>query len=73
MSSFPPAGWEVLHLQEMAKFRPAISSSATLTPTLAVRPSASNEGDYAFLISGSEPFPVKVKASDILPTEGMER
>jgi len=73
MSAFPPEKWEVRHLQEMDKYKPAFSSCLTLTPLLAVRPSASCEGDFTFLISGSEPFSVKIKASDILPVEGFDR
>jgi len=73
MVSFPPSAWEVKHLQEMEKFEPGPSSCIMLTPLLAVRPSASCEGDYKFIISGSEPFSVKVKASDILPFESLER
>jgi len=73
MTAFQPEKWEVRHLQEMDKYTPAPSTCLTLTPLLAVRPSASCEGDFKFLISGSEPFSVKIKASDILPVEGFDR
>jgi len=72
MASFPPDKWEVLHLQEMEKFSPTHSTCLTITPLLAVRPSASCEGDFKFIVSGSDPFSVKIKASDIFPATELD-
>jgi len=74
MSSFPPLNWEVRYIEDMDKiFLDEGSSSLSVAALLAVKPARGAEGDFRFILMGSDPICARVKASSILPASVLDR
>jgi len=64
MSSFPPLNWEVRFIEDMDKiFLDEGSSTLSVAALLAVKPARGAEGDFRFILMGSDPICARVKAS----------
>jgi hypothetical protein len=74
MSSFPPSNWDVRSIDDFDTLTvPAPAGSKFhLQALLTGRPSNGREGQFRFLIAGTDHFKINVKATDILDVPLME-
>jgi len=75
MLAFPPPSWDCRYLEDMDSYAvvEVPSKGVSLTTLLAASPADGSEGEFRFIISGSDPVGIRVQASHILPSSALSK